>query len=108
MQRIFLLLLILTFALWYWGLRRAGILFSLTIVGGKIKRQRGTIPARLKADIEDIVLRAHVTDAKIVGVVRDGRPVLRFEGEMTPGVEQQMRNVMGQFSAAEIRNGQKH
>jgi hypothetical protein len=88
-------------------MRRAATLFTLRIREGRIWRSSGRIPARLLSEIADIVERAGVMDARIRGVVREGRPVLRFDGEMSPGTQQQMRNVVGQFSAAEIRNTQK-
>jgi hypothetical protein len=102
-----MVLLLLTGVFWFWGLRRAGILFTLIIREGRVARSSGRIPPRLLSEIADIVDRAGVTHAKIRGVMRDGRPVLLFEGEMSPGIQQQMRNVVGQFTAAEIRSGKK-
>jgi hypothetical protein len=104
MRALLFVLLLLTFVLWIWGLRRASTLFTLRVKQGRITRSSGKIPARLLSEIADILERAGVTTAKIRGVVRDGRPVLLFDGEMSPGTAQQMRNVMGQFSVAEIRN----
>lgn len=80
----------------------------MSVREGRIARSSGRIPPRLLAEIADIVDRAGVINAKIRGVVRDGRPVLLFEGEMSPGTQQQMRNVVGQFTAGEIRSGRKH
>jgi hypothetical protein len=106
--RIFLFLaLVLTFVFWFVSLRRAGTLFSIVIRDGRIIRSQGRIPPRLASEIADIIDREGVTVARIRGVLRDGKPVLLFDGEMTPGTEQQMRNVMGQFSAAEVRSGKK-
>ena len=65
------------------------------------------MPARLLSDIADILEHSNVRRARIVAVVRDGQPVLLFDGEITPGVAQQMRNVVGQFTAAQIRNSKK-
>lgn len=107
MRGILIVLLILTGVLWLWGMKRAATLFTLHIREGRIARSSGRIPARLLSEIADIVDRAGVTRGRIRGVVRDGKAVLLFEGEMSPGTQQQMRNVMGQFSAAEIRGGRK-
>lgn len=103
MRNILILFVIISGALWFWSLRRASTLFSLKIRSGRIVQSRGTIPPRLLSDIVDIVDRAGVTRANIRGIVRDGKPVLSFEGEMSTDVQQQMRNVVGQFSAAQIR-----
>lgn len=107
MRGILIVLLILTFAFWFWGLRRAGTLFTLRIHDGRIARTSGRIPARLLAEIADIVDRAGVIEGRIRGVLRDGKPVLLFEGEMSPGTQQQMRNVVGQFTAGEIRSAKR-
>lgn len=107
MRNIILLLLIITGLLWFWGLKRAATLFTLKVRKGRIVRSSGTIPPRLMADIADIVERAGVVQAKIKGLVKDGKPVLSFNGEMSPSVEQQMRNVVGQFSTAQIRQGSR-
>ena len=107
MRALLFVLLILTAVFWLWGVHRAGTLFTLIIREGRIARSHGRIPPRLLSEIADIIERAGVIQARIRGVVRDGRPVLLFEGEMSPGTQQQMRNVMGQFSASEIRTGRK-
>ena len=107
MRTLLLFILLLTGVLWFWGLRRASILFTLVIRDGRIARSSGKIPPRLLFEVGEIVDRAGVTQARIRGVLRDGHPVLLFEGEMDPGTQQQMRNVVGQFSAAEIRSGKR-
>jgi hypothetical protein len=101
------LLLFLAVVWWWWGLKQSTILFTVVIRDGKVSKTRGRIPPRLMAEIRDIVSRAGVTQARFVAVSRDGVPVLRFHGEMDPGLAQQMRNVVGQFSVGEIRSGQQ-
>lgn len=107
MQAIILVLLILTGAFWWWGIERSSTLFSVQVRDGRIRRIRGRIPPRLLTEVTDIIERSHVARAEIRGVLRDGRPVLLFDGEMSPSTEQQMRNVIGQFSAAEMRGARK-
>ena len=104
MRIVFLLVLVLAIAWWWWGLRRAATLFTVVVRQGRIARTSGKIPARLLSDIADIIERSGVIRAHIRAVRREDRPVLQFEGEMSPGTAQQMRNVVGQFSAAEIEN----
>lgn len=100
--------LIVTGVLWLWGMNRAQRLFVLIIREGRIARSSGRIPPRLLAEIADIIERTGVIHGRIRGVVRDGQPVLLFEGEMSTGTQQQMRNVVGQFTTGEIRSGRKH
>lgn len=100
-----LLLLVLSGLLWFWSLRRAATLFTLRIRQGRVVSSRGRLPPRLLAELVEIVDRAGVIRANVRGVVREGRPVLLFEGEMAPSAVQQMRNVVGQFSVGEIRTG---
>lgn len=107
MRILLLFVLIIAVALWWWGIQRAGTLFTLVVRGGKIRKSQGRIPPRLLREIQDIIETTGVTHAKIRGVTRDGEPVLQFDGEMSPGTQQQMRNVMGQFSTGEIRGGRK-
>ncbi|HXS18065.1 MAG TPA: DUF3634 family protein [Polyangiaceae bacterium] len=108
MRAFIFLLLFLAVLWWWWGLKQSTILFTVMIRDGKVSRVRGRIPPRLMSEIRDIVSRAGVTQARFVAVSRDGAPVLHFKGEMDPGLAQQMRNVVGQFSVGEIRSGQEH
>lgn len=107
MRTLLIIALILTVLFWLWGIQRAGTLFTVVVKKGRISRTQGRIPPRLFQEIQEILERAGVTHAKIRGVLRDGEPVLQFDGEMSPGTQQQMRNVMGQFTSAEIRGGKK-
>ncbi len=107
MRNLLLLAVVLLVLAWVWGLRRAGRLFRLRIREGRVSSTSGRIPPRLLSEIADIVERAGVSRANITGVVRDGHPVLLFDGEMEPGAQQQMRNVVGQFTAGQIRGGAK-
>jgi len=107
MRTLLLLLLILTIVFWWWGLKRSNQLFVVKIREGRVAFSRGRIPAELLADIADIVARAGVTRAEFRGVVSDGAPRLLFQGEMSPGVQQQLRNVVGTFSTTQIRQGKQ-
>lgn len=108
MRGFVLFLLLISFLLWIWGIKRAGTLFHVRIRNGKVASSRGNIPPALYASIQEIIENAHVMNGTIRAVTRDGDPVLQFEGELDPGTQQQMRNVMGQFSASQVRSGRKH
>lgn len=101
---ILFLLLALAISWWIWGLRRATTLFSISVREGRIARTRGNIPPRVFSEVKDIIERAGVNRADIRAVRRDGHAVLLFEGEIGSGVQQQVRNVVGQFSAKEIED----
>lgn len=105
MRWILLILLVLTCVLWFWGLKRSSQLFVVKIREGRVAFARGRIPPELLADIADIVARAGVVRGVIRGVVSDGAPRLLFQGEMSPGVQQQLRNVVGTFTVSQIRHG---
>jgi hypothetical protein len=80
---------------------RANELFFLRVQGGKVAIRRGRIPQRLLDDIGEIV--AGVEHATLRGVVEGGRPRLYAEGTLGPDHKQRLRNVMGTWSTAQIR-----
>lgn len=107
MPRILFLLTIAAVAIWLWAVTRAPALFRLRIKNGRIVSARGRIPSRLFSDLREIAERGHVRAAKISALIRDGEVTLHIDGEFSPDVLQSMRNVAGQFTAAEIRAGKK-
>jgi len=80
---------------------RANELFFLRVEGGKVGIARGRIPQRLLDDIGEIV--AGVTNATLRGVIEGGRPRLYAEGDLGVDHKQRLRNVLGTWSAAQIR-----
>ena len=90
--------------IWLVGLRRAARLFTLEIRAGRIETVRGNVPARLLAELGDVVGRARLEHARWVVVPRDGRPTLKSSVPLGAGLEQQLRNVLGQFTVAQIRS----
>lgn len=80
---------------------RANELFLLRVQGGRVGIRRGRIPQRLLDDIGEIV-RA-VEHATLRCVIEGGRPRLYTEGELSPEHKQRLRNVIGTWSAAQIR-----
>jgi hypothetical protein len=80
---------------------RANELFFLRIRDGRISVRRGRIPQRLLDDMTDVVRQ--VEGASLRGVVEGGRPRLYAEGELGPEQKQRLRNLIGTWSTAQIR-----
>jgi hypothetical protein len=90
------------------AMMRANELFVLRAKRGKLTRVRGRIPKELLDDIGDVLARAGLDDFEIRGVIEDGRPKLYGGGGDVPRpVRQQLRNVVGRWQVAEIRNAPK-
>ncbi len=105
-MRLFILLLLAVLgALWFLGLRRARTLFLVSIANKKARLVRGRIPPRLLSDMDDIAARAGDTEGDVECVVSDGAPSLVFRGTIGLGTQQQLRNVLAGFSAAQLRAG---
>jgi hypothetical protein len=107
MRKLLLVGLVLAGAYFYWRLRQALFLFELVVESGRIVSSRGRIPPRLLADVADVVERTGLARGRIRCLVRSGRPVLTFEGEIAEGAGQMLRNVVGQFTVHEIRGGKR-
>jgi hypothetical protein len=80
---------------------RANELFFLRVRAGKVGIRRGRIPQRLLDDICEIVVG--VDSATLRGVVEEGRPRLYAEGNLGAEHKQRLRNVIGTWSTAQIR-----
>lgn len=105
MRLLTLVLLAVLATLWFFGLRRARTLFLVSITGKRARLVRGRIPPRLLSDMEDIAARAGTAEGEVECVVSDGAPSLEFRGALGAGIEQQLRNVLAGYSAAQIRAG---
>lgn len=82
-------------------------LFVLKVQKGQLRFLRGRLPSDLLADIEDIVSKPPIARAKLKAVKRSGIPEWRFEGEVTAGQRQQLRNVLALYSLMRIEAGAK-
>ncbi len=100
----FALLLLLFTAPLVVALLRANELFYLRLHDGRIRVARGRIPQRLLDDITDIVRDAGVREGTLRGVSEDGRVRLYAEAELPEGHRQRLRNVIGGWQVAQIRN----
>src|SRR5690349_19212769 len=84
------------------ALVRANELFLVRVRGGRVRVARGRLPQRLLTEIGEIVGRPPV-DAELRGVNEGGRPRLYAEGSLSPEQKQRLRNVLGEWTVAQIR-----
>jgi len=86
------------------ALVRANELFYLQLRADRIRIARGRIPQRLLDDIADVLRSPPVHAGTLRGVSEDGRVRLYAEAELTDGQRQQLRNILGGWQVAQIRN----
>lgn len=83
--------------------RNVNELFVLRIDGGKVRVVRGRIPKRLLDEIADIAKQSRISGVRVRVLSEGGVPRLNPEG-LSPELAQRIRNVLGPFTVAEIRN----
>jgi hypothetical protein len=84
------------------ALLRANELFFLRVQSGRVSVRRGRLPQRLLDDISDVV--RGVKSATLRAVVEGQRPRLYGEGELSDEHKQRLRNLIGNWSAPQIRS----
>lgn len=91
------------------AMMRANELFLLRVEGAELRRVRGRIPQRLLDDCADILGRAGVLELELRAIIEDGRPKLYANGdeELARPVRQQLRNALGQWKVAALRQAPK-
>ncbi len=87
------------------AIQRSTELFVIELGQGGMRLVRGRIPRRLFADLRDVVERARLERGRVRVVLDGGSPRLRASDEVPSGVVQQLRNVVGTYQVAQIRNG---
>lgn len=86
------------------AIMRANELVCLDIAGKKINVRRGRIPQRLLNDLGDVVERSKIGRVELRIVTEDGRPRVIVKGAIGDTTLQQLRNVVGMYRVAEIKN----
>jgi len=88
---------------------RASELFLLRVEAGELRRIRGRIPQRLLDDLAEILGRAGLESMELRCVIEDGRPRMYGGGDddVPREVRQQIRNVLGQWQVASLRQAPK-
>lgn len=86
--------------------RRANELFVLRAHDGKVRIVRGRIPQRLLDDIADVMKRARASGIEVRVISEGGIPQLVTRGA-SPEIAQRLRNVLGSWTLAQLRNAPK-
>ncbi|HSC86476.1 MAG TPA: DUF3634 family protein [Polyangiaceae bacterium] len=87
-----------------WGFRRSARLFVVELKDGRIGSAKGHLPPRLLSELEDVLVRARLSEVRLEGLPRGGAPTFVSRPALPPGVQQQLRNVLGQFTLTQIRS----
>jgi hypothetical protein len=88
----------------YLSARTAITVCVLEVVAGKVFVRRGGLAARIRADIEDVVVRPKIERATL-RILRDrGSAVLEVKGAVSAAQRQQLRNVVGSVPLAKLVN----
>jgi hypothetical protein len=83
-------------------------LFRLRVQDGQVELERGRLPPALLGEIADIVRLHGVKQARIGAVLSGGTPRLVFEHDgVAAAAEQPLRNVLGRFTATQLRSGKR-
>ena len=87
------------------AIMRANELVCLRHDGARLRVVRGRIPHALRDDLEDVLRRGGTGSLELRAVVEDGRPRLYAScRELPRPLRQQLRNAIGRFEVAAIRN----
>jgi hypothetical protein len=87
------------------ALRRSTELFVVAVVGGQVRHLRGRVPAALWRDMCDVLQDPSIERGTVKAVLDGGRPRIVVNGSISEVHAQQLRNVVGRFTAQQIRSG---
>ncbi|HEY5958199.1 MAG TPA: DUF3634 family protein [Polyangiaceae bacterium] len=100
---IIVLTLIIVMAAIVWRARMHLRLFVIEVEAGAITALRGRIPRRLLTDISDVVRHERCQRLRIACRVDDGYARLEVIGDTHPGLEQALRNLVGEYPLARLK-----
>jgi hypothetical protein len=89
------------------SIRRSNELFCVTVLRGRATFRRGRVPQGLLDDINDVVRQPPVRRASIRVVQQGGQPHAQISGRLSAGQRQRLRNVVGTYSVAKIKGGNR-
>lgn len=84
--------------------RNANRLFFLRVKDGVVVAAKGQIPPALLQQVQDVVESRPVTAADLRVERSGGQPIWRVSGDVTEVERQRLRNVLGMWPIAKIRN----
>jgi hypothetical protein len=86
------------------AIARSNEVVCLDVDNGRISVRRGRIPQRLVNDLSDVTNRPKIGRAVVRIVAEGGRPRVLVQGTVGETQIQQLRNVVGTWQLAQIRN----
>jgi hypothetical protein len=86
-----------------WRARLALTLFVVRIEDGRIGYVKGRIPARLLGELAEVARLERITSLILTCRVEDQRAQLTLKGHSNPGLEQVLRNLLGQYPLTRLR-----
>lgn len=82
-------------------------IFVLSVRGGAVRRDRGTIPAAVLNDVRDVLERSGATGTVRAMDVGRATAVIELEGDFSPELAQRLRNVLGNVPVTRLRAGRR-
>ena len=104
---LFLLFFVVLIVVAVRSIRRGTELFAVSITNGSANLIRGRCPARLIDEIADVARLERLDGVTVRVLSSGGEPRVLAEGPLSEGQQQQLRNVVGRFQVAQIRQGNK-
>jgi hypothetical protein len=86
-----------------WRAKRQLTLFVIWVQRGRITSIKGRLPQRLLDDIADIARREDCRDLRIICRIEDSQARLGTYGATSPGLEQMLRNVVGEYPVLRLK-----
>lgn len=93
----------LTLLVLVWRARLALTLFVVRIQSGRVDYVKGRIPPRLLDEIAEVVRLQQAAALVVTCRVENQRASLSFKGRSDQGLEQVLRNLVGQYPLTRLR-----
>lgn len=87
-----------------WRARQALTLFVVQIQAGRVTDAKGRMPQRLLDEIASVAEREHVAGLVVTCRIEGSLPQLFFRGATNSGLEQTLRNLVGQYPLARLKH----
>ena len=87
-----------------WRARQALTLFVIQIQAGRVTDAKGRMPQRLLDEVAAVVEREGVAGLVVTCRIEGSLPHLVFRGATNSGLEQTIRNLVGQYPLARLKH----